>query len=104
MLLTSAQLVHTVDVDTVSGFRLPASGFRLPASGFRLLASGFRLPASNFRLLTSGMCYFREGLNHWQYHKVVAKLHFMARSESVLPNFTSWNALCNAMLLASQKK
>ncbi len=24
----------------------------------------------------------REGLNHWQYHKVVAKLHFMARSGS----------------------
>ncbi len=25
----------------------------------------------------------REGLNHWQYHTVIAKLHFMAGSRSV---------------------
>jgi hypothetical protein len=42
----------------------------------------YRLQASGFRDgLILHTCE-REGPSHWQYHKVVAKLHFMARSGS----------------------
>jgi hypothetical protein len=43
---------------------------------------GFRLQASCFRDGLILHACEREGLNHWQYHKVVAKLYFMARSGS----------------------